>query len=172
MDNPFQITCKNCGAVAGYDIIRQTYRCPYCGELSGVQEVATDVLDWQKLQKNNRKSSKYDGGVCECTACGAEVLFSENETSEKCSFCGGNLVRREFKDEDNIAEVIIPFVLTAQEASVRLHEWAQAYKGSKEGSLILSSTAEPVGWYLPYRLVRGPVTGKAERDEGGRGVSL
>lgn len=171
MDSPFRITCKKCGAAAGYDIIRQTYRCPYCGELSGVQDVVADTLNWRELQKEKRKASKYAGMVCECTACGATVLFGENEASEKCAFCGGNLVRREFKDEDNIPELIVPFVITAQEASTRLHEWAQAHKGSKEGKLILSSGTKPVGWYLPYRLVRGPVAGKAERDQAGREYS-
>ncbi len=168
MSSPFRIICKNCGAAAGYDIIRQTYRCPYCGELSGVQEVVTDALNWRKLHKENRKSAKYGSMLCECTACGAEMLFDESEASEKCEFCGGNLVRKEFKDDDNIPDLIIPFVLTAQDASCRLRAWAQAHKNTKEGKLILSATSEPMGWYLPYRLVRGPVAGKAERDQAGR----
>ena len=28
---PLRIYCKNCGAPAGFDIINQTYRCPFCG---------------------------------------------------------------------------------------------------------------------------------------------
>ena len=37
--NPLRIFCKNCGAPAGFDIIRQTYSCPNCGQVSGIQEV-------------------------------------------------------------------------------------------------------------------------------------
>lgn len=33
-NTPLRIYCKNCGAPAGFDIINQTYRCPFCGRLA------------------------------------------------------------------------------------------------------------------------------------------
>lgn len=38
-----RIYCKNCGAPAGFDIINQTYRCPFCGRLSGIQDAKQEV---------------------------------------------------------------------------------------------------------------------------------
>ena len=45
--NPLRIFCKNCGAPAGFDIIRQTYSCPNCGQVSGIQEVERKMSQWR-----------------------------------------------------------------------------------------------------------------------------
>lgn len=49
--SPLKLSCKNCGAPVGFDIVRQTYRCSHCGELTGIQEVQRDDLHWKMLQK-------------------------------------------------------------------------------------------------------------------------
>ena len=55
--SPLRIYCKNCGAPAGFDIINQTYRCPNCGEVTGIQEANDAVYQWKNLQKENLRTS-------------------------------------------------------------------------------------------------------------------
>ena len=42
--------CKNCGAPAGFDILRQTYACASCGETTGIKEIKEEVVQWKTLQ--------------------------------------------------------------------------------------------------------------------------
>ena len=35
---PLRVYCRNCNTPAGFDILKQTYRCPGCGELTGIAE--------------------------------------------------------------------------------------------------------------------------------------
>ena len=51
--NPLRVYCKNCGASVGFDIVRQTYACANCGELTGIQENKEAVFHWRTLQKQN-----------------------------------------------------------------------------------------------------------------------
>ena len=54
--SPLKLSCKNCGAPVGFDIVRQTYRCSHCGELTGIQEVQRDDLHWKMLQTENTRA--------------------------------------------------------------------------------------------------------------------
>ena len=110
---PLRIYCKNCGAPAGFDIINQTYRCPFCGGLSGIQEAKQEVYAWRQLQKE-RIETKADGQNLEehnCPSCGARFVFRYGEASQTCDFCGSKLIRREFSCPEQMPELIIPFSL-------------------------------------------------------------
>ena len=56
--HPLRIACKNCGSPVGFDIVRQTYRCVHCGELSGIQEVKDHIYQWRELEKSNNKERR------------------------------------------------------------------------------------------------------------------
>ena len=59
--HPLRIACKNCGSPVGFDIVRQTYRCVHCGELSGIQEVK-DLYDHPLLYEilpNGKKVTMF-----------------------------------------------------------------------------------------------------------------
>ncbi len=164
--NPLHIYCKNCGAPAGYDITHQTYACPNCGQTSGVEEVTDNLLHWRKLHKHDMEVQHVPPmDYVECSGCGAHVAFKEGEASSTCDFCGGHLVRHEFAEQKDMPEIVIPFVLTKKEAREQLQKWADANKGKKEANIIQSNLKNMEGYYLPYRLVRGPVHGTAKRDQ-------
>lgn len=160
MDQLFDIHCRNCGAPVAYDIVSQSYRCPHCGEVNGIQEVR-QRLGFRTLDPGDRKAIRSSRQVCSCPNCGAEVLYDFGEESEVCSFCGSALVRREFEESDQFPEFMIPFVLNAQEAADRLRGWAEE-NGQER---ILAHVQELQGWYLPYILVRGPVSGYVRREQ-------
>ncbi|MBR2593851.1 MAG: zinc ribbon domain-containing protein [Firmicutes bacterium] len=168
--NPLNIYCRNCGAPAGFDILNQTYRCSHCGELTGIEEANTRVMEWKALHKEN-KCSNQDARTAEernCPNCGAKVMFAEGEGSETCDFCGSKLARKKLLNPSRIPDIIIPFFITHEEARERMLNWGKAHKMTPEGRSIVSSMGNFRGYYLPYRLVRGPVQGLVKRNGGER----
>ena len=165
-NTPLRIYCKNCGAPAGFDIINQTYRCPFCGRLSGIQDAKQEVYAWRQLQKE-RIETKADVQNLEehnCPSCGARFVFRSGEASQTCDFCGSKLIRREFSCPEQMPELIIPFFITPEEARQRMLDWGHKNQKTPEGRSVVSSMNKLHGCYLPYQLVRGPVYGTVTRD--------
>ncbi|MBQ9444618.1 MAG: hypothetical protein IJU43_10015 [Lachnospiraceae bacterium] len=164
--SPLRIYCKNCGAPAGFDIINQTYRCPHCGEATGIQEANNAVYQWKDLQRENLRvsSAAEHGEECTCPGCGAHVIFGAGDASEKCAFCGSKIVRAELSDESQLPDMIIPFFITPEEAKKRMLEWGHKHEKTPEGRSIVSSMGQFHGYYLPYRIVKGPVYAEVIRD--------
>ena len=164
--SPLRVYCKCCGAPAGFDIINQTYRCPSCGEVTGIKEANDSVYQWKKLQKEKclASSAGEQGEECSCPSCGAHVYFAAGEASEKCAFCGSKIVRGELTGTEQLPEVIIPFYITPDEARKRMLEWGHKHKKTPEGRSIVSSMGQFCGYYLPYRIVKGPVYADVIRD--------
>ena len=163
--HPLAVYCSSCGAPAEYNIARQEYHCRYCGGTTDVHEPVRRLGEWRDAR---RKEVLLDGSAaeekCVCQNCGAELVIPEGEAMGNCEFCGGKFVRRAFAASE-LPEVIIPFVLTEDEARTRLKEWAQKNKKQEEAGSVLSSIQNLRGYYLPYELIRGPVTAEVERME-------
>ncbi len=157
--SPLKIYCKNCGTPAGFDIINQTYRCPACGEVTGIQEAQNTVYQWKELQKSERQAMSAGQSVEErtCPGCGARILFREGEASETCDFCGSKIVRSELTDASQLPDIIIPFAITPEEARQRMLDWGHQNEKTPEGRSVVSSMGNFRGCYLPYRIVKGPV---------------
>ncbi len=165
--NPLRIYCKNCGAPAGFDIMRQTYSCPNCGQVSGIQEVERKMNQWRDLNKKNIKAVTAGQALEEhsCPTCGAQVVFKAGEASETCDFCGSKLIRKALLRPEQMPDLIIPFFITPEEAKKRMLAWAHENEKTSEGKAVLSGMKHFKGYYLPYQLVRGPVAATVARDE-------
>ena len=74
-------------------------------------------------------------------------------------------MRRDFAKSDELPEVIIPFVLTEDEAKEHLLDWAKKNPKEKEAQGVISAIKNLKGYYLPYELIRGPVNAEVERME-------
>ncbi len=158
--SPFHVHCKNCGIVAEYDIIKQTYRCKACGEITGLTEAKNDLRVWRKVRLDSRPPVEGMGlEKCSCPTCGASMVFQAKEASEKCAFCGSNVVRAALTDSSQLPDSIIPFKITEDEARNRFMDWAQENKNTNEGKQVLNCIDQMKQYYLPFRLVRGPVSG-------------
>jgi len=169
-NSPFLVYCKNCGAPAGFDIVRQTYCCSSCGELTGIEQAKEQVLRWRELRKKN-SSAVNEGQTAEeftCPSCGARIVFAAGEASQTCDFCSSKLIRSELSSDGQEPDIIIPFFITQQEARERLLAWGRAHDKTPEGRAVISHIDELRGYYLPYRLVRGPVYGTVTRDSSRR----
>ena len=164
--NPLRIYCKNCGAPAGFDIIRQTYSCPNCGQVSGIQEIDQKMSQWRALHKKNVKARSEGQSLEEhsCPTCGAQVIFKAGEASGTCDFCGSQLVRKALLKPEQMPDLIIPFFITPEEAKQRMEQWARENEKTPEGQAVLANLDKFRGYYLPYQLARGPVGGTVARD--------
>ncbi|MBR6400112.1 MAG: hypothetical protein IKS17_02660 [Firmicutes bacterium] len=163
---PLRIYCKNCGAPAGFDIIHQTYRCTSCGGETGIGEAKKSALNWQQMKKKQTAADMGASGAEElsCPSCGAHIFFKAGEASESCAYCGTKLVRSDMTDPDKLPELIIPFYITYDEARKRMLDWGHKHENTPEGQSVVSSMGNFKGAYLPYRLVKGPVSAEVCRD--------
>ena len=169
--SPLRVYCQNCGAPANFDIVNQTYRCPHCGETSGIQEAHAESIRWRELHKQSQQvpeAPDSDAKSYRCSGCGALVTFPQNEASETCDFCGSKLMRSNLASKNLRPELVIPFYLTPDEARQRMIAWAKKHSRTPEGKAVLSNMDKFMGYYLPYQLVRGPVQGSVTRDDGNR----
>ncbi len=161
--SPLRITCRNCGHPVTFDIERQTYRCPMCGETSGIEQARQDSVRQHELHKENLRAQTVLAQINACSGCGAKVFFSQGEALSNCDFCGGRLVRADAKDLGFAPDLVVPFVLTEEEAKKRLREWAADHPKAAEARMINSSLEDIQGYYMPYEIVRGSMEVKANR---------
>ncbi|MBR5367487.1 MAG: hypothetical protein IK132_14685 [Clostridia bacterium] len=168
--NLADIRCPHCGAPAEYDIVGGRYLCAYCGSRSGIGEVQAQRLGFRSLQQERiRKSAEKTRLMrANCTGCGASVVIEEGEAAVTCAFCGRALVREEYLASTEMPELIIPFRITADEAKACLLDWCRA-NAKKPEAKHLGETADTLtGVYLPYELVRGPVSCRVSRMDASR----
>ena len=167
---PLRVYCRNCNTPAGFDILKQTYRCPGCGELTGIAEAGQAARNWRRLNRQNtrerREGTEYR--ECSCPSCGARVVFPEGDASRKCPYCDSALIRPELLDAARLPEIMIPFFITPKEARERMQAWAEKHAKAPEGQAVLAALDHLTGCYAPYQLVRGPVEGTVFRDGGTR----
>ncbi len=163
-NSPFHIFCKNCGHPAEFSIEKQSYACPACGETTGIEEVKEHILQWKKMQEDAIEKGPMPETQMVCPTCGATILFPEGDMTKACSFCGSKLVRREFEYSADFPEMIIPFRITEKQAREALNQWAKENRNTKEATVLLGSMEKLEAYYLPYKMVRGPVEGFAQRD--------
>lgn len=161
--SPLRIICRNCGHPVTFDIERQTYRCPMCGETSGIEQARQESSRLHELHKEELGARCAAFETTTCSGCGAKVFFSQGEALSNCDFCGGRLVRADAKELGFAPDLVVPFVLTEEEAKKRLREWAADHPKAAEARMINSSLEDIQGYYMPYEIVRGPMEVKANR---------
>lgn len=166
---PVNIFCASCGAPARFDIARQIYTCEYCGSETGIREPLAEKQGFRKLHRESLLEQRrdYPLAACTCTGCGAEVVFPENEALTKCAFCGRALARREYLGVEGFPELLIPFRLTEKDARGRLLAWCKKHPG-REARSIQKHIGELSGCYLPYEVIKGPVSCAVRRDDTAR----
>ncbi len=161
--SPLRIICRNCGHPVTFDIERQTYRCPMCGETSGIEQARQESIRLHELHKEELGARCAAFETTTCSGCGANLFFPQGEALCNCDFCGGRLVRADAKELGFAPDLVVPFVLTEEEAKKRLREWAADHPKAAEARMINSSLEDIQGYYMPYEIVRGPMEVKANR---------
>ena len=164
-----EIYCPSCGAPAKFDIIRQEYVCGYCGGQVGIKDALQEKQGFRQIHKDKMNDSlkSYRLMQANCSGCEATLVFEENEALSSCAFCGRALVRSEYLNAKNMPECIIPFRITESEAKDLLTKWCDENRGKAESGKLKSLIPELKGFYLPYELVRGPVSMTVSRMDRG-----
>ena len=166
--NIADVRCRECGAPAKYNIIKQQYLCSYCGGVTEVSEAQKEKQGFRSIvQSRIRKSAEHTRLFqASCSGCGAVILFEEGEAMADCAFCGRALVRKTYLFDEDLPEMIIPFRISKDEAMDCLDDWCRKNRGKKEAKALLKNKDQLQGFYLPYELVRGPVDCTVSRMDG------
>ncbi len=164
------VRCLSCGAPAKYDVIRQSYVCAFCGGQVELSQAQAQKRGFRQLQqeKIRRRAEAFHLLRANCTGCGAELVFEEQEAQTSCAFCGRALVRRDYAVSEEMPEMILPFRLTEAEARDCLREWCRANPRREEAKHLLPLADKLRGFYLPYELIRGPVKSRVSRMDAKR----
>jgi predicted RNA-binding Zn-ribbon protein involved in translation (DUF1610 family) len=164
------VRCLSCGAPAKYDVVRQSYVCAYCGGRVEVSQAQAQKQGFRQLQQEKIRSSAdaFRLQRANCTGCGAQLIFEENEAQSSCAFCGRELVRKAYASSKELPEMILPFRLTEEEARDCLREWCRANPRRVEAKHLTALADRLRGFYLPYELVRGPVSSRVSRMDAKR----
>ncbi len=161
--SPLRIMCKNCGHPVTFDIRLQTYCCPMCGETSGIDTTRQESIRLHEINKEDLCSKTARAQVSACSGCGAKIFFPQGEALRNCDFCGGRLVRTDIDKLGFAPDLVIPFVLTKEDARKRLCQWATDNPQTAEARMINNSSNDIQGYYMPYEIVRGPMEVKVNR---------
>ncbi|MBR2794476.1 MAG: hypothetical protein IKE16_07500 [Solobacterium sp.] len=131
--NIADVRCRECGAPAKYNIIKQQYLCSYCGGVTEVSEAQKEKQGFRSIvQSRIRKSAEHTRLFqASCSGCGAVILFEEGEAMADCAFCGRALVRKTYLFDENLPEMIIPFRISKDEAMDCLDDWCRKNRGKK-----------------------------------------
>ena len=164
------VRCPSCGAPARYDIIKGQYLCAYCGGTVGVEDALAQKKGFRSLQQEKIRQSAEQYRLLEasCTGCGATLVLEEGEAMTGCAFCGRALVRKQYLVSEELPELILPFRITREEAASCLGEWCRKNRRRGEAKHLSRTLDSLRGFYLPYELIRGPVTCQVSRMDGGR----
>jgi len=125
--NIADVRCRECGAPAKYNIIRQQYLCSYCGGKTEVSEAIAAKKGFRSVIQSKIKNSVSQAHLLTgtCSGCGAVILFEEGEAMSDCAFCGRALIRKEYLSSEDLPEMIIPFRITEEEAKECLAAWCR-----------------------------------------------
>lgn len=153
------VLCPNCGAPAKFDIVHQIYRCSHCGGKVKIEDARQKKLEFQKAQNEKLKESakNFEMSTASCSGCGATLVFEKNEAISNCTFCGRSLVREDYVYDSRMPQNVIPFAVTKDEAAKLLTKWCEQNKNKSEAKHLLNKIPKLKGYYLPYKMVRGPV---------------
>ena len=164
------IHCASCGAPAQYDIVKQNYHCPNCGEDTGTEIPLKKLREFRSLTKTLLEQELPDSQTvaCECPNCGARVIVKEHEVTETCIFCQSKILRSNVQMREGFPEMLIPFRLNRKQAEQQLDEWIEKHSDKKESEILKENRKKLKGIYLPYELIRGPIRFEVARDNSDR----
>ncbi len=166
-ENPLIVKCLSCGKITEYSIKEQSYCCKACGGKVSAVDSVTNLANWRKQQQNEirEKLRSLPHTITKCPNCGAEFFFKENEVTGKCPYCDTSMVRKEYDESDSFPEIIIPFKITLEEAKEKLLSFLDksGHSFKKEAEIAKENIMKLQGYYLPYCLIRGPLSYKIIR---------
>ena len=145
--------CPNCGGSIEYDIKSGQFKCKSCGSVINVAPDKAYVEEYSFDDYYAREGSEAPlsgTATASCPNCGAEVIFDEHETAQRCPMCGGAMVRSEVAKSGIAPEGVVPFRVDKNDAQQLFRKWiakrwfapGELKKAYQEGAL--------QGLYIPF----------------------
>lgn len=140
------LRCSSCGGVLNYSPKHKLVCCINCGDEYPI--VDKKVVEPHPLVDGCNKSivGKLEDS---CKFCGALIELDEGEVSTLCEHCDSPYIR-EFKNDSEIFDVIVPFAISKNEALDIFTNWAKSESLVADNFSRLCSISKISGSYLPY----------------------
>lgn len=146
--------CPGCGGVMDFDPKTGGLYCPYCGQTEQIgqaeaEEPAQELDFEQALEKEGCEWGAAKKLVT-CSSCGAQTIYDELEIANECPYCGSNQVMEEKGEKTLAPGGVVPFKLTAKEASGRFSSWIKKKLFCPRAAKLGAKPDAFKGVYLPY----------------------
>ncbi len=145
--------CSKCGGDLSFSSKTQQLSCTNCDSglaINSDQSIAKRNLETQKQIEKTEQPKTDVGVVFHCSSCGADSHFDKHLISEKCSFCGSNLITENpltFNYPDNI----IPFEISKESSKQIFKKWInKLWFAPNALKKLVDSMNELKGCYVPF----------------------
>lgn len=157
-----QIKCPKCGAT---DISTDTktgkLRCNFCrfefDPIRDLEDVDIASLEGTRIRGGAKDIAANSENLItlKCESCGAEVVIDTRTTAQaRCHWCRNTLSLNNQIPNGAIPDVILPFMVSKEEAEGRIAEFVNKRKFFAHPVFTREFTTENIcGVYLPYMLV-------------------
>ena len=146
--------CDQCAAELAYDAATQKLKCSFCGFTKDVPADFGVVKEhdlFEGLAAMPRGLGATGTRVSTCQECGANVVFAENVTATKCTFCGSSRIQEQSEDQNAIRpESLVPFAIDKKTANEHFSTWLGKLWFRPNDLKQLAKVQEVNGVYVPF----------------------
>lgn len=120
MSNTMTFKCPACGGYLEFDPAKQKFKCLYCGQLLGEEELREQSeareAQAEAAQVEVPAASAEHLRSYHCQMCGAEIVTDDTTAATRCYFCHSPVVLHDRLDDDFRPDGVIPFKLDKETA--------------------------------------------------------
>ena len=142
--------CPSCGAILMFDPETGMLKCESCNNLYESGQLNEKTGCHTKREQDNSIDT-IECNIYSCTACGAEIIVNDVESSTFCSYCGRPTLIFSRIDNAKKPQYILPFTVTKERAASLIKD--NFAKGELVPEEIRNLNVEQIrGIYIPYWL--------------------
>jgi hypothetical protein len=150
--------CDQCSAEMTFDAATQKLKCAFCGFTKDVPQEGGAIVEHDYHLDLGEGLSQAQHGfgaeqtrISRCQECGANVAFSGNVTSTKCTFCGSSRVLEQAENQNAIRpESLLPFAIDKKSANAHFATWLKKLWFRPNDLKQLARVQEVNGVYVPF----------------------
>jgi len=149
-----QFPCKQCGANLQFAPGTTSLKCPYCGAINEIPELAASQ-PVQELDINQyfrdccSEDQMAEQVTVKCTTCGAETTLAPNVTADRCPFCGSGIVAEGSSRKIIKPQSLLPFYVTKDQAAASFMNWISGLWFAPSELARRAEAAQIAGVYIP-----------------------
>ncbi len=151
MSDTHSYKCPYCGGNLVYSAEEQLLKCSFCGNDITVEKLA--LLSQIVTPDQGEAEEDEDRQEIICNSCGAKIITDKVTSATFCAFCGSpSLVTQRLTSRFR-PDYVIPFRITADEALVRIKEFARNGKYAPKHFFKDKNIKKLTGIYVPFWLM-------------------